>query len=87
MRLEEEEGWVSFIYTKKERRPAFRYRINKRSGAGVRFVTIVAPYPDNAPPKISALIVGKPKPGASKLQLRVTTDGVSKIIGYEVKGE
>ncbi|MEX2231104.1 MAG: heparinase II/III family protein, partial [Cyclobacteriaceae bacterium] len=87
MQLQEEEGWVSFIYTKKERRPAFRYRIQKGSGEAVRFVTIVAPYSGSAPPKISAQIVGKPKPGASKLELKVTADGVSTKIGYEINGK
>jgi heparan-sulfate lyase len=30
LELSEEEGWVSFEYTKKEPRPAFRYRIKKK---------------------------------------------------------
>ena len=30
LELTDEEGWVSFEYTKKESRPAFRYRIKKQ---------------------------------------------------------
>lgn len=45
MKLEEEEGWVSFKYTEKEPRPAFRYRLLKdEENKPVRFVTAVAPY-------------------------------------------
>jgi hypothetical protein len=40
----EEEGQVSFEFTKKEPRPAFRYNVKKQATEnGVRFVTLVAP--------------------------------------------
>jgi heparan-sulfate lyase len=48
--LDEEEGQVSFVYTKKEPRPAFRYRVQKKSAEQkVRFVTVVVPYEGVAP--------------------------------------
>ena len=55
--MAEEEGQVSFVYTKKEPRPAFRYRIVKNSaGQKVRFVTVVVPYEGVVPiPKIEVL--------------------------------
>jgi heparan-sulfate lyase len=83
-RLQEEEGWVSFVYTKKEPRPAFRFRIPKKENESVRFVTAVAPYEGVIPPKISVQIMGKPEVGSSKLKLKVTADSVSRKIGYEV---
>jgi heparan-sulfate lyase len=50
MELIEEEGWVSFEYTKKEPRPAFRYRIKKENKTeNVRFVTFLAPYKKEIP--------------------------------------
>ena len=48
--LNEEEGQVSFVYTKKEPRPAFRYSVQKNSAEQkVRFVTVVVPYEGVAP--------------------------------------
>lgn len=54
MTLNEEEGQVSFVYTKKEPRPAFSYRVHKSTPAQVvRFVTVVVPYAGSEP-QISA---------------------------------
>jgi heparan-sulfate lyase len=48
--LEEEKGQVSFLYTKKQPRPAFKYRIQKESeGEHIRFITLVAPYAGATP--------------------------------------
>ncbi len=44
LQLQEEEGYVSYEYTKMESRPAFRYRRRKDGPKNVRFVTIVQPY-------------------------------------------
>jgi heparan-sulfate lyase len=50
MKPEKEEGQVSFRYTKKEPRPAFRYRIRKTEpGKTVRFATLVIPYQGETP--------------------------------------
>ena len=84
LQLQEEEGWVSFIYTQKERRPAFRYRIKKETSEGVRFITIVVPYSGKTPPEIKAKLIGKPKVGASKVSLNISVDGAGRRIGYEI---
>ena len=84
MKLEEEEGQVSFLYTKKEPRPAFRYRIKKISGeTGIRFVTLVIPY-ENKIPKVKIKVVGKSQPGSSNLQLKIKENGKTRIIGYSL---
>lgn len=81
LKMEEEEGQVSFLYTKKEPRPAFRYRLRKET-RGVRFVTVVVPYSGEAP-DIKAKIMGKPEIGGSRLSLKVSENGRSKRIGYD----
>jgi heparan-sulfate lyase len=83
IRLEEEEGQVSFEYTKKEPRPAFRYRIPKQLASNVRFVTIVYPY-QGAPPAVEARLLGSPEIGTSRQVLEVQVDGYSKQITYEL---
>lgn len=84
MKLEEEEGWVSFIYTQKERRPAFAYRINKSAPEGIRFITVVAPYPGTIPPDISVSVPANEPVGASTLNLRIQADGVTTKVGYKL---
>jgi heparan-sulfate lyase len=82
--LSEEEGQVSFLYTKKEPRPAFRYRINKTTeGANVRFVTLVAPY-EKQMPDIKFKIVGDPEVGSAELKLEIQENGKTKQIGYSL---
>ena len=84
LKLEEEEGQVSFVYTKKEPRPAFRYRIKKESeNTPVRFVTLVAPY-EKEIPKIKIEVVGKPKIGSPSFQLEIKENGKKKMIGYSL---
>lgn len=84
MKLEEEKGQVSFIYTKKEPRPAFRYRkIKSANDPGVRFVTVVAPYSGSIP-KVSVKIIGHSAIGASRVELEVTVDEVKREINYDL---
>jgi heparan-sulfate lyase len=66
--LAEEVGQVSFVYTKKEPRPAFRYSVQKNSAEQkVRFVTVVVPYEGAVPtPQIEAFADEK-----GKLQVEV----------------
>jgi heparan-sulfate lyase len=80
MQLDEEEGWVSFVYTKKEKRPAFRYRINKSTPDAVRFVTLVIPYGGKQSPSIEAQVSSDSRPGGKTLDLTVVADGVAKEI-------
>ncbi len=83
--LEEEEGQVSFLYTKKETRPAFRYQVRKDSEKmGIRIVTLVAPYKDEKP-EIAISVAGNPQPGFSQLQLEIIEKGVTINVGYDTE--
>ena len=82
--LREEEGQVSFVYTKKESRPAFSYRVQKtEKESGVRFVTLVMPY-NGTPPEISAELVGNPAVGSTKVELKISVNGTSRQTGYDL---
>ncbi|MPR33105.1 alginate lyase family protein [Salmonirosea aquatica] len=82
--LQEEEGQVSFVYTKKEPRPAFRYRLPKTAQeSGTRFVTVVAPF-NAAPPVVSARILGQPAVGTSRMELEVIVGGIAKRLSYQL---
>lgn len=82
--MEAEEGQVSFLYTKKEPRPAFRYRMSKTdSQPSLRFITLVIPFKDKSP-KISVTVVGKAEIGGSELQLEINEKGQKKLIGYSL---
>jgi heparan-sulfate lyase len=85
LQLDEEEGQVSFLYTRKEPRPAFRYRISKSEpGANVRFVTLVAPYEKNLP-EIRCSVYGSAEIGSSGLMLSIEENGIKRKIGYSLK--
>lgn len=79
--LLEEEGQVSFLYTKKEPRPAFCYRLKKNKDTEkLHFVTVVIPFEKTAPEiKIINFSV---KPG--EVNLQVLENGASKNIGYKL---
>jgi len=82
LELTEEEGWVSFEYTKKEERPAFRYRLKKvTKNQQIRFVTIVAPY-EKEIPNIKVEFDENSKVGSLNLQLLVKERGKEKVLGY-----
>jgi hypothetical protein len=84
MKMNEEEGQVSFRYTIKEPRPAFCYSIKKESaGKGVRFVTVVSPYSGTVP-QVDVKLNGNPEPGSASVSLVVKSDGVSRFIGYNL---
>ena len=81
-KMQEEEGQVSFEYLKKEPRPAFSFHVSKNTKENdIRFVTIVTPYVEN-PPVIKVEIIGNPKIGSNRIDLKITTNGESKQIGY-----
>jgi heparan-sulfate lyase len=80
--LLEEEGQVSFEYTKKGPRPAFCYRLKKENEKdSARFVTLVVPY-QNEKPDIKIEVKGNPQIGSSNLQLEIDENGKRKIMGY-----
>ena len=81
-KMEEEEGQVSFIYTKKEPRPAFRYSSQKKSKeTGIRYVTIVAPFSGTLP-EIKAEVIGNPQIGGNSITLKISTSEKSQEVGY-----
>ncbi|MCA1759854.1 MAG: heparinase II/III family protein, partial [Bacteroidales bacterium] len=79
LQLEEEEGWVSFKYTVKEPRPAFRYRLKKESEkSNVRFVTLVIPFEKEVPEiEITRFIVE-----SGKMEIEVLENGKRREIFY-----
>lgn len=82
----EEEGQVSFVYTIKKPRPAFGYHMEKSDGvAGLRFVTLVAPY-EKEKPDVKIKVVGDPRPGSSIFQLEISENAKIKMIGYSLPG-
>jgi heparan-sulfate lyase len=84
MKLEEEEGQVSFKYTMKEPRPAFCYRMNKEPEAiNLRFITLVAPF-NGSVPNIKIELIGNPEIGSSAIQLEIEENGKKKTIGYSL---
>ncbi|MCY1719033.1 alginate lyase family protein [Prolixibacteraceae bacterium Z1-6] len=85
LQLSEEEGWVSYEYTKKELRPTFRYRlIKEKKDEALRFVTLVAPF-EREIPKIKVELVGNSKVGSDKIQFKINENGTEKLIAYELK--
>lgn len=82
--LEEEEGQVSFLYTKKEPRPAYRFRTEKHAQTPcVRFVTVVDPF-DREVPAIKALMRTAPSGTAGEMEIEVTEAGKRFKIGYSL---
>jgi heparan-sulfate lyase len=85
LKLIKEEGQVSFEYTKKEPRPAFGYHIEKGPGdAGLRFITLVAPY-EKDQPELKIKVPGGSQPGSSNLQLEITENNTTRTIGYSLQ--
>jgi heparan-sulfate lyase len=81
LELSEEEGQVSFLYTKKEPRPAFCYRLKKNPGQEkLHFVTLVIPFEKVKPEiQVNAFSV---QPGA--IEIEVTENGIRKKIGFKL---
>lgn len=84
MRLEEEEGWVSFDYNIKEPRPAFKYVMNKSSNQpNSRFITLVVPY-ENAPPAINLKSTSDFQLSLNEMELELEENGEVKKIGFKI---
>lgn len=81
LQLEEEEGWVSFKYTEKEPRPAFRYSLKKESeNSNVRFVSLVIPFEKEVP---DLQITGIAE-NSGKMEIEVLENGKRKVIDYKM---
>jgi heparan-sulfate lyase len=82
LELLEEEGWVSFLYTKKEPRPAFCYRVKKNQNQDkIQFISLVVPFEKEAP-KIQ---VNDFSVQSGRVNLEITENGIQKKIGYDFK--
>jgi heparan-sulfate lyase len=81
LELTEEEGWVSFLYTKKEPRTAFRFRIEKKQEQQkVHFATIIVPF-EKRIPKAEINNLSIKNEGVS---LNLNVDGKNRILGYKL---
>ena len=80
--LEEEEGQVSFEYTKKEPRPALRYGLAKDDESGVRFISVVYPY-NGGRPKVKVKDVSKPG-NTSEVNVEISVDRIKRKISYQI---
>jgi heparan-sulfate lyase len=83
LELSEEEGWVSYEYTKKETRPAFHYRLEKTNpNQTVRFITVVAPY-KNEIPDIEVAFNNSSKNASNSFNILVQENGIERTLLYE----
>ncbi len=80
--LEEEEGQVSFEYTKKEPRPAFRYGLTKEGESKVRFVSVVYPY-KGVGPKVKVKDLSD-LGSTSEVNIQVSINGNKRRISYQI---
>ncbi len=79
--LEREEGWVSFEYTKKEKRPAFCYRVKKnRNKDKIQLVTLVMPFEK----KVPDIQINRALAQSGKMEIEVMENGVKKVISYQI---
>lgn len=80
--LEKEDGQVSFRYTKKEPRPAFRYGV-KKGVEPVRFITIVAPYFKKVP-DVKVRVLKDTGIGSGELRLEINENGRKRLTEYRL---
>jgi heparan-sulfate lyase len=85
VRLAEEEGWVSYIYAQRERRPAICFSQQKGAGtSGVRFVTLLVPFVGATPPPTAIRLLEDPLPGAARVHLVVRVGEMEEMVGYDL---
>lgn len=83
--MAEEEGQVSFVYTEKAPRPAFRFRKQKsETTPGVRFITLVAPF-EQKMPELQVKLISSSEIPARALQLEITEGQKTSTIGFELE--
>lgn len=83
LELNEEEGWVSFEYTKKEKRPAFAYSLNKDEKDYRRFATLVIPLKETVP-DIEIVDFQTNKNKLNKLKIKLKEKGKIISAGYRL---
>lgn len=80
--LLEEEGQVSFLYTKKEPRPAFCYRLKKSNKKEkLQFVTLIVPFEKTTP----EIHVKDFSIQSGKINIEILENRIEKKIGYMLK--
>lgn len=85
MKVEKEEGWISYDILKKSERPAWSYAVEKRKEqSGVEFLTALVPFQENnKPTKIEASVK---KQGAElHFDLRINEEEFKVVIDSEKK--
>jgi heparan-sulfate lyase len=83
MYLSEEEGWVSYEYRKKVRRPACAFRATKKDAAPSRFITVIYPIDnEQSAPAINAAFVNAFS--EQEPNVRVTVDKRSYELTYRL---
>jgi len=82
LKLQEEEGWVSFEYTKKQPRPAFEYLIQKSAEeSGLRLISQVIPFEKDIP-GIQVSMSDDIPIGSRNVELEIKENNTTKIISY-----
>ncbi|WP_439482619.1 heparinase II/III family protein [Cyclobacterium plantarum] len=79
--LAEAKGQVSFVYTKKEPRPAFSFQMEKTK-SNKRFITSLIPY-QMEKPEVQVEILNGSRPGARNMRLSVKYQGKSEVIQFQ----
>jgi heparan-sulfate lyase len=82
----EEEGWVSFRYAHKQRRPAFAWRMEKRDSGNCRFVNLLMPFKEDDDPSVS-VEWPKGRPGDNRLELEIDWEGKRALVGLDLKAQ
>lgn len=81
LELSKEEGWISFQYTKKETRPAYRFGLKKETeNQPIRFVSVAAPY-KNVIPEIEFKNTSFFK---NKIEIELIVNGKLAKVGYKL---
>ena len=83
-----EDGWYSPLEGLEMQRPAFAFRIYKNTRASVRFINLIIPYNGTIVPEADVSLVNSPDPGADVVEVKVTVNGETFALGYNVnKGD
>ena len=71
IKMIEEEGWVSYEYGKKEKRPAFGFQCEKNSEKPIRFITVIYPTTTSAPKMLAKLADNEMQEKAVNVSLKI----------------
>ena len=71
IKMIEEEGWVSYEYGKKEKRPAFGFQCEKNSEKPIRFITVIYPTSTSAPKMLAKLADNEMQEKAVNVSLKI----------------